>query len=78
MNIIPDELLRSFEAENGAAGDADGGEAKGAGPFPQKVSLAMSYVPSQRFDNLYGEDKALARGTLFACLDLPFYGGKGR
>ena len=45
--------------------------------FPAKVSLAMMYVPYQRFERLYGEEKALERGTLFEELDLPFYGGKG-
>ena len=44
--------------------------------FPAKVSLAMMYVPYQRFERLYGEEKALERGTLFEELDLPFYGGK--
>ncbi len=44
--------------------------------FPAHVSLAMMYVPFQRFENLYDEEKALARGTLFAELDMPFYGGK--
>ena len=44
--------------------------------FPAHVSLAMMYVPYQRFENLYDEEKALDRGTLFAELDLPFYGGK--
>ncbi len=44
--------------------------------FPAKVSLAMMYVPYQRFERLYGEEKALLRGTLFEELDLPFYGGK--
>ena len=44
--------------------------------FPPHVSLAMMYVPYQRFENLYDEEKALAAGTLFAELDLPFYGGK--
>lgn len=44
--------------------------------FPAHVSLAMMYVPYQRFENLYDEEKALARGTLFAELDMPFYGGK--
>ena len=44
--------------------------------FPPHVSLAMMYVPYQRFDNLYEPEKALERGTLFAELDLPFYGGK--
>ena len=45
--------------------------------FPSKVSLAMAYVPFQRFEKLYDGEKALERGTLFEELDLPFYGGKG-
>ena len=48
------------------------------GMFPSKISLAMSYVPYQRFENLYDGEKALTRGTLFACLDLPFHSGKER
>ncbi len=44
--------------------------------FPSRVSLAMMYVPYQRFENLYEPEKALERGTLFADLDLPFYGSK--
>lgn len=44
--------------------------------FPAKVSLAMMYVPFQRFERLYDAEKALERGTLFEELDLPFYGGK--
>ena len=44
--------------------------------FPAHVSLAMMYIPFQRFENLYEPEKALERGTLFAELDLPFYGGK--
>ena len=34
--------------------------------------LAMSYVPMQKFKNLYDTEKALCRGTLFEDLDLPF------
>lgn len=44
--------------------------------FPAHISLAMMYVPYQRFENLYDAEKALERGTLFKSLDLPFYGGK--
>ena len=44
--------------------------------FPPHVSLAMMYVPYQRFENLYDAEKALENGTLFADLNLPFYGGK--
>ena len=78
MNMIPDELLRSF-VEGEADGDMNGYAPETEPTFPEKVSLAMSYVPYQRFDNLYDESKALSRGTLFACLDFPFYGsGRGR
>ena len=77
MNMTPDELLRSY-AGDGVEGEAETGAGEESA-FPQKVSLAMGYVPYQRFENLYDESKALTRGTLFACLDLPFYGsGRGR
>ena len=46
--------------------------------FPAKISLAMSYVPNQPFENLYGEDEALENGTLFRSLNFPFVGGKHR
>lgn len=37
------------------------------------VPLAMVYSPHQVFDNVYGEDEGFERGTIFKCLDLPFY-----
>ncbi len=47
--------------------------------FPQNISLAMSYVPYQQWQNIYDTDDAFAAGTLFADLDKPFLGyGKGR
>lgn len=45
--------------------------------FPQNVSLAMAYVPYQTFTNLYDDETAFNRGTIFKALDLPFLGGKG-
>lgn len=39
------------------------------------LPLAMSYVPFQRWQNIYPLEKALKRGTMFADLDLPFKGG---
>ena len=41
-------------------------------------SLAMVYSPLQDFREIYDTDKALERGTLFAELDLPFEGGRGK
>ena len=36
-----------------------------------KFSLAMAYVPIQKFENLYTSTMALKRGTLFKDLDFP-------
>ena len=38
--------------------------------------LAMAYVRSQPFENLYTPDEAWKRGTFFMDLDLPYGGGK--
>ena len=38
--------------------------------------LASVFAPLQSFDELYDLDTALARGTLFSKLDLPFEGDK--
>ena len=38
------------------------------------LPLAMSYVPMQKWEDLYAPPMALERGTLFAKLDLPFIG----
>ena len=46
--------------------------------FPAKISLAMSYVPDQPFENFYDDMAALSHGTLFKSLDFPFYGAKAR
>ena len=42
------------------------------------LPLAMVYMPDQEWRNLYGEDEALCRGTLFSELDFPFCAGCGR
>lgn len=45
-------------------------DAKCIDSFP----LAMSYVPMQRWGDLYSADVALSRGTVFSELDKPFLG----
>ena len=43
--------------------------------IPQnKCSLAMAYVPWQKWETMYNEEEALKAGTAFPSLDLPFYG----
>ncbi|MBE6631940.1 MAG: spore coat associated protein CotJA [Ruminococcaceae bacterium] len=39
------------------------------------MALAASYVKSQEFENLYGQEEALRHGTLFRDLDKPFMQG---
>ncbi|MBR6812137.1 MAG: spore coat associated protein CotJA [Oscillospiraceae bacterium] len=36
------------------------------------MPLAMAYVPPQSWGEIYPNDRALERGTLFPALDLPF------
>lgn len=40
--------------------------------------LAMARVPMQTWSTTYDPDIALARGTIFPCLDLPFIGKEVR
>lgn len=43
--------------------------------FPVNTAYAMAYVPFQQNAEVYACDKALSRGTIFPCLDLPFLKG---
>lgn len=49
-------------------------EASGSLPPLTGLSLAMAYVPYQRFEELNEPDKALACGSLFSALYMPFSG----
>lgn len=42
-------------------------------PVLKGVPLAMVYSPYQEWENLYEPEVGLTRGTVFKCLDLPFY-----
>ena len=44
------------------------------GRFPEKTPLAMCYVPMQEFGELYPENTALEKGTIFPDLEFPFRG----
>lgn len=46
----------------------------GSDVLPEKLAYAMAYVPFQKWGRIYESDVALARGTLFPCLDKPFIG----
>ena len=50
-------------------------EAVGEMRRPVPLPLAMAYVPPQKWTEVYDKDQALAAGTLFPALDLPFKGG---
>ena len=39
-----------------------------------KCSLAMAYVPFQKWEPIYNEEEGFDIGTIFPSLDLPFLG----
>lgn len=47
------------------------------GVFPPKLTLAMAYVPCQKWEEPLGGDEALCAGTVFPSLVKPFLMGKG-
>lgn len=44
------------------------------GKFPESTSIAMAYVPYQKWEQTYDVNIALCRGTIFPSLDKPFIG----
>ncbi len=45
--------------------------------FPEETSVAMAYIPFQQWQEPYDVLKGYDKGTIFECLDKPFYGRKG-
>ncbi len=43
-------------------------------PLPENPVVAMAYVPFQNPTVVYSAEQGLKRGTIFPCLDKPFYG----
>lgn len=43
--------------------------------FPVQTPPGMAYVPYQQWGEVYPEDEAFSRGTMFPQLDYPFEGG---
>lgn len=46
--------------------------------FPEDVAYAIAYVRWQQLENVYEPEEAFSRGTIFPCLDKPFYGRRAR
>lgn len=46
--------------------------------FPSDTSLAIAYVKWQTMGNVYNPEEGLKAGTIFPCLDKPFYGRRAR
>ena len=57
-----------------AQGLADADTLRTQDVFPAALSLAMAYVPRQRFVCLYEPETGFERGTIYKQLDLPFLG----
>lgn len=46
--------------------------------FPEDPALAIAYVRWQEPGNVYEPEEAFSHGTIFPCLDKPFYGRRAR
>ncbi len=68
LDRISDELRESLERAEEKRNGTDFNPS-----VVDSLPLAMAYVPRQKWRNAYSPDEALARGTMFAELDLPFY-----
>ena len=53
---------------------ADAEAPRASDAFPRTLSLAMAYVPEQRFVCLYEPETGFERGAVYKQLDLPFLG----
>ena len=42
------------------------------------MAPGMSFVPWQKWEDIYCMDKGLERGTIFEQLDKPYIGGRGK
>ena len=79
-----DDILDGIIARSGCSfGDGHSRSMKREGVeksfSPSGFPIAMVYSPAQEWQDIYDTDTALARGTLFAELDLPFVcGEKGK
>ena len=47
-------------------------------PFPEDTALGIAYVHWQEMGNVYDVEEAYTHGTIFPCLDKPFYGRRAR
>ena len=78
---MPNEESRNARMQNNE--NSCGGESRNKGCSSigwglYEYPLAMVYSPYQIWRNIYNDETALSRGTMFAELDLPFEGGNCR
>lgn len=58
---------------NSNCGDCDANSSNRNDPLAG-MPLGIGYVPWQQWSNTYDYSEGLSQGTIFPCLDLPFYG----
>ena len=61
-----------IRVENGAFAGAPAADRSYAAWDPNGSPQAMVYAPESTFSNIYGDEEALSRGTLFSDLYFPF------
>lgn len=72
---MPRATFEAYPTSCSAQREADTSCGCTRGRFPVNTAYAMAYVPFQQSGEAYACDRALARGTVFPCLDMPFLKG---
>ena len=69
IRIVPDSRRQAESSEENRPVNTSGSMSR----FPEHTPLAMAYVPMQQWRDILNCEDALANGTLFGELVLPFY-----
>ena len=67
IRIVPDSRRQAESSEENRPVNTSG-----MSRFPEHTPLAMAYVPFQKWEQPYSDEKAFNTGTIFPELNLPF------
>ena len=68
IRIVPDSGRQAESSEENRPVNTSGSMSR----FPEHTPLAMAYVPFQKWEQPYSDEKAFNTGTIFPELNLPF------
>ena len=74
LSNLQERSVSMLEESKGAA-IMTGSMFDGLSPLPADAAVTMAYVPFQINKEMFGDDEALCKGTLFKTLNKPFLRG---